>query len=82
MATSRYQEGGGEKKYEARHELQLDPYYDDVISRIGRQADGSPDCGDSEGTLWDRTLSNGQRQCVCSISEAFSRLNRHVNACA
>ena len=30
------QEGGGEKKYEERHNLRLDRYYDDVISRIGQ----------------------------------------------
>ena len=29
------QEGGGEKKYEERHNLRLDQYYDDVISHIG-----------------------------------------------
>jgi hypothetical protein len=29
------QEGGGEKKYEERHSLRLDQYYDDVISQIG-----------------------------------------------
>jgi hypothetical protein len=28
-------EGGGEKKYEERHTLQLDQYYDDVIGRLG-----------------------------------------------
>ena len=30
------QEGGGEKKYEERHNLRLDQYYDEVISRIGQ----------------------------------------------
>lgn len=30
------QEGGGEKKYEERHALQLDRYYDAVIDTIGR----------------------------------------------
>ena len=30
------QEGGGEKKYEERHNLRLDQYYDDVISQIGQ----------------------------------------------
>ena len=29
------QEGGGEKKFEARHGHELDRYYDDVISQIG-----------------------------------------------
>jgi hypothetical protein len=29
------QEGGGEKKYEERHSLGLDQYYDEVISQIG-----------------------------------------------
>jgi hypothetical protein len=30
------QEGGGEKKYEARHSLHLDQFYDEVISQIGQ----------------------------------------------
>jgi hypothetical protein len=30
------QEGGGEKKYEERHNQRLDQYYDDVISQIGQ----------------------------------------------
>ena len=30
------QEGGGEKKYEERHNLRLDQYYDKVISQIGQ----------------------------------------------
>ena len=30
------QEGGGEKKYEERHNLHLDQFYDDVISQIGQ----------------------------------------------
>ena len=30
------QEGGGEKKYEERHDLRLDRYYDDVIGQIGQ----------------------------------------------
>jgi hypothetical protein len=30
------QEGGGEKKYEERHNLRLDQYYDEVISQIGQ----------------------------------------------
>lgn len=30
------QEGGGEKKYEERHNLHLDQYYDEVISQIGQ----------------------------------------------
>jgi hypothetical protein len=30
------QEGGGEKKYEERHGLQLDRYYDAVISQLGQ----------------------------------------------
>jgi hypothetical protein len=30
------QEGGGEKKYEERHTLRLDQYYDEVISQIGQ----------------------------------------------
>lgn len=30
------QEGGGERKYEERHNLRLDQYYDDVISQIGQ----------------------------------------------
>jgi stalled ribosome rescue protein Dom34 len=29
------QEGGGEKKYEERHQHDLDRYYDQVISRVG-----------------------------------------------
>jgi hypothetical protein len=29
------QEGGGEKKYEERHNQNLDRYYDDVISQLG-----------------------------------------------
>ena len=29
------QEGGGEKKYEARYQHDLDRYYDDVISQVG-----------------------------------------------
>ena len=30
------QEGGGEKKYEERHNLHLDQYYDEVISQLGQ----------------------------------------------
>ena len=30
------QEGGGEKKYEERHKLRLDQYYDEVINEIGQ----------------------------------------------
>ena len=30
------QDGGGEKKYEERHNLRLDQYYDDVIRQIGQ----------------------------------------------
>ena len=30
------QEGGGEKKYEERHNLRLHQYYDEVISQIGQ----------------------------------------------
>jgi hypothetical protein len=30
------QEGGGEKKYEERHNQDLDRYYDDVIGQLGR----------------------------------------------
>jgi len=30
------QEGGGEKKYEQRHNQDLDQYYDDVIRQIGK----------------------------------------------
>ena len=30
------QEGGGEKKYEERHNLRLDKYYDEVIGQIGQ----------------------------------------------
>jgi hypothetical protein len=30
------QEGGGEKKYEERHHLHLDHYYDEIISKIGQ----------------------------------------------
>jgi hypothetical protein len=30
------QEGGGEKKYEERHNLRLDQYYDEVISQLGQ----------------------------------------------
>lgn len=30
------QEGGGEKKYEERHNLHLDQFYDKVISQIGQ----------------------------------------------
>ena len=30
------QEGGGEKKYEERHNLRLGQYYDQVISQIGQ----------------------------------------------
>lgn len=30
------QEGGGEKKYEERHNLRLDRFYDDVISQLGQ----------------------------------------------
>ena len=30
------QEGGGEKKYEERHNLRLDQFYDEVISQIGQ----------------------------------------------
>ena len=30
------QEGGGEKKYEQRHNQDLDRYYDDVIGQIGK----------------------------------------------
>ena len=30
------QDGGGEKKYEERHDQGLDRYYDDVISQLGR----------------------------------------------
>jgi stalled ribosome rescue protein Dom34 len=30
------QEGGGEKKYEERHNQDLDRYYDDVIDQLGK----------------------------------------------
>jgi len=30
------QEGGGEKKYEERHNQDLDQYYDDVIGQLGK----------------------------------------------
>ena len=30
------QEGGGEKKYEERHNQELDRYYDDVIGQLGK----------------------------------------------
>ena len=30
------QAGGGERKYEARHDQQLDRYYDEVISQLGQ----------------------------------------------
>ena len=30
------QEGGGEKKYEQRHNQDLDRYYDDVIGQLGK----------------------------------------------
>ena len=30
------QESGGEKKYEERHNLRLDHYYDEVISQLGQ----------------------------------------------
>jgi hypothetical protein len=30
------QEGGGEQKYEARHDGQLDAFFDEVIGRLGR----------------------------------------------
>jgi hypothetical protein len=30
------QDGGGEQKYEERHDQGLDRYYDDVISQLGR----------------------------------------------
>ena len=30
------QESGGEKKYEERHNLRLDQYYDEVISQLGQ----------------------------------------------
>jgi stalled ribosome rescue protein Dom34 len=30
------QEGGGEKKYEQRHNEDLDRYYDDVVGQIGK----------------------------------------------
>ena len=30
------QEGGGEKKYEDRHDQHLDQYYDEVISELGQ----------------------------------------------
>ena len=30
------QEGGGEKKYEERHNQDLDRYYDDVIGQLGK----------------------------------------------
>ena len=30
------QESGGEKKYEERHNLHLDQYYDEVISQLGQ----------------------------------------------
>jgi len=30
------QEGGGERKYEARHNLDLDRFYDDVIGHLGK----------------------------------------------
>jgi hypothetical protein len=30
------QEGGGEKKYEERHNRDLDRYYDDVIAQLGK----------------------------------------------
>ena len=32
------QESGGEKKYEERHNLRLDQYYDEVISQLGQPA--------------------------------------------
>ena len=30
------QDGGGEKQYEERHNQQLDQYYDEVISQLGK----------------------------------------------
>jgi hypothetical protein len=30
------QEGGGEKRYEERHDQELDRYYDDVIGQLGK----------------------------------------------
>lgn len=44
------QDGGGEKKYEARHNQQLDRYYDAVISRVA-QPDGLIVFGPGEAKL-------------------------------
>ena len=44
------QEGGGEKKYEERHNQHLDQYYDKVISQIG-QADALLLFGPGEAKL-------------------------------
>ena len=44
------QDGGGEKKYEERHDQHLDRYYDEVISRLG-QPDGLLIFGPGEAKL-------------------------------
>jgi hypothetical protein len=44
------QEGGGEKKYEGRHNLHLDQYYDEVIRQLG-QPDGLLLFGPGEAKL-------------------------------
>jgi len=44
------QEGGGEQKYEERHDLQLNRYYDEIISDLG-QPDGILLFGPGEAKL-------------------------------
>ena len=63
------QEGGGEKKYESSWPL---PGVVRVhsCSRDHGQADGCADCGEGEGTLWNRSLSEAR------VSAGFERPSR------
>ena len=63
------QEGGGEKKYEERHNLRLEQYYDEVISQIGQ-----PDAlllfgpGEAKRQLEDRLgRSQASSECIVAV---------------
>ena len=62
------QEGGGEKKYEERHNLRLDQYYDEVISQIGQ-----PDAlllfgpGEAKLQLKDRLGSQASSERIVAV---------------
>ena len=63
------QEGGGEKKYEERHNLRLDQFYDEVIGQIGQ-----PDAlllfgpGEAKRQLKDRLgRSQASSECIVAV---------------